>query len=456
MRTSRTILVGIASAILPLLALAQADLPHVYAITGGRVVTVSGATIPSGTVVVRGGLIEAVGPDIAPPAGAVQIDARGKVIYPGLIDMGQTAGVEAPAVAAPASAGSREEIERWKRGVLLRPQIAAAVHLKADAPALTRLAAIGITSVLATPPDGAIRGQSALVNVVPPEPRSQIGELAESQDGRSVVRTPVALHVSFPDRPRGSGYPQSLLGVIAFVRQAFLDAGHYHLAQQHYARQPRGASRPAHDAALEAMGPVVDRQLPVAFEATSAREIRRALQMASDLSLEPIISGGHEADEAIRAELKAAGAPVLFSLNYPVRPAGLAPDADEPLRVVRFRANVPRVPAALARDGIPFAFQSGGLGDRQDFLKNVARAVAEGLPADAALRALTLEAARIAGAADRLGSIEPGKIANLIVTDGDLFHEKTKIEHVLVDGRPVKVEPESDERPRDRRRAPGR
>ena len=186
------------------------------------------------------------------------------------------------------------------------------------------------------------------------------------------------------------------------------------------------------------MQAAVDGQLAVAFEANLAREILRALGLARELGLDPIITGGHEADQ-VGADLQDIGARVIFSLDYTTRPKNLAPDADEPLRVLRARANAPKVPAALEQAGILFAFESGNLEEPEDFVQNAARAVEAGLAADAAVRALTINAARIAGVDARLGSIEPGKIANLIVTDGDLFGEDTAIQHVFIDGRLVEL-----------------
>ena len=127
------------------------------------------------------------------------------------------------------------------------------------------------------------------------------------------------------------------------------------------------------------------------------------------------------------------------SLNFPVRRPSLAPDADEPLRVLRDRANAPKGPAALEKAGVLFAFESNGLAEPKDFLKNAQKAVTAGLGKDAALKALTLDAATLAGAADRLGSLDRGKIANLIVAEGDLFDEKTTIKHVFVNGRMVRL-----------------
>jgi imidazolonepropionase-like amidohydrolase len=130
---------------------------------------------------------------------------------------------------------------------------------------------------------------------------------------------------------------------------------------------------------------------------------------------------------------------VIYSLNFPTRRPSLAPDADESLSVLRDRANAPKGPAALDKAGVLFAFESSGLSEPKDFLKNAQKTVANGLSKDAAIKALTINAATIAGAADRLGSLDKGKIANVIVIEGDLFEEKSTIKHVFVNGRPVKL-----------------
>src|SRR5262249_45406494 len=154
---------------------------------------------------------------------------------------------------------------------------------------------------------------------------------------------------------------------------------------------------------------------------------------------DPIVTGGLEA-HAVAADLKAQSARVIYSLNYPQRPKSIAPDADESISELKKRAEAPKNPAALAKDGIPFAFESSGLADPKDFVKNAAKAVKAGLSEDAAIRALTINAATIAGVADRLGTIEKGKIANLIVTDGNLFDERTKVTKVFVEGRAVSLD----------------
>jgi len=448
---ARWALVACATAVLVLPGLAEA--PHIYAIAGARFVTATGDVIDGGTLVIRNGLIEAVGAAVTIPADARTIDGKGLIVYPGLIDMSNQAVVDVPAVPPLQNPRTREETERWKRRLILRPQLHTAGYVKVDAPDLAKLAATGITSTLAAPPGVVVKGQSALINIVAPEDDPQIGAVADERRGLVIIRTPVALHVSLGGRPPGNTYPVSLMGVIGFVRQAFLDAQHYQLEQAHYARHPRGVARPVYDEALETLEPALTGKVPVAFEAGAEREIRRALEMAAEFKLDPIIEGGLEADR-VSVELKQAGARVIYSLNYPARPRTLGPDADEPIRELRRRAVAPRVPALLDKAGVPFAFGSAGLRDPKEFLKNAAKAVQAGLPAEAALRALTIDAARIAGVADRLGSIEPGKFANLVVTDSDLFGEKTAIRYVFVDGRMVKIEPEAAPAEGERRSGP--
>ncbi len=416
-----------------------------YAIRGAKIVPVSGAEIASGNIVLRNGLIEAVGAGAAIPADAVVIDGSGLTVYPGLIDMGNAAVIEAPAAAAagggrggaPAAPGqSREDTERAKRERILQPDFMAAQHLRLEGAELTRLASAGITSVLATPSGNIFRGQSALVNVIAPPDDPQIGSVADVRSTITVVESPVALHVNF--QPGGGPYPASLMGAISFVRQAFSDAAWQRQALAHYEKNP-SMPRPVWDPALNGLLPAIDRKMPVAFDADEAREIGRVLRLAKELNVNPIVTGAREAAD-MAAELKAANAPVIYSLNYPTRPRTLPPDADESLDTLRARANAPKAPGLLAKAGVTFAFETGGLQQPRDFVRNAARAVKEGLPADAALRALTIDAATIAGADKRLGSLERGKIANLIVTDGDLFGDKTTIKHVFVDGYKVTLD----------------
>ena len=414
--------------VVPAAVSTQQEAPYSYAITGARVIPVSSPPIDNATVVLSGGVITAIGTNVTVPAGAITIAGKGLSVYPGLIDMGSSAGLDAPAIPRAENPQTIEEVERVKRDTLLRAHLRAADHMNPAAAALTKAAEAGITAILATPGSDGIRGQSALVLTSIGTDLPQIGALADDRRGAMVVRTPVALHVGVADRPSGGeAYPNSLMGIIAFNRQAFMDAQWYQQAKH----QP-------HSAPLDAMQPALAGRLPVAFRASTSREVLRALDMAKMFKLDPIITTARQVED-VTADLKAASARVIYSLNFPTRRTSLAPDADEALSVLRDRANAPKGPAVLDKAGVLFAFESNGLSDPKDFLKNAQKTVANGLSKEAAIKALTLNAATLAGAADRLGSLERGKIANVIVTEGDLFDEKTAIKHVFVNGRPVRI-----------------
>ncbi len=407
-----------------------------YAIVGARVVPVSSAPLGRATVVIRGGEIVSVADGVDAPGDVQKVDGAGLTVYPGLIDLDASAGLDQPAATAPQNPETREVTERFRRRQLLRADVQAADLLRADASDLTKLASAGITNAVVVPSGDAIAGYSALIDVAAPEIDPQVGRLAVDPRGPMVLRESVALHVAFPGRGALGIYPASLMGGIAFLRQAFLDAQHY---QQSAALAEGAAGRDTYDPALAAMGPALAGKVPVAFEASTPREIRRALALAKEFGVSPIVMGAHGAAE-VAPELKAAGARVVVSLDYPVRPKSLATDADETYEALAARAAARKVAAALATAGVPFGFGSAGLKDPKDFVANARVAVEQGLPADAAVRALTLDAATLAGAGARLGSIERGKRANLVVVDGDLLGEKTKVKHVFVAGRLVQVQ----------------
>jgi hypothetical protein len=348
------------------------------------------------------------------------------------------------------------EADRAKREALLNPDFEVAVHVRSEGIEMQRLAAAGITTVLAVPSSGLIRGESALINVAAPPDQDDVSRVAGYRRGAVVIASPVAEHITFAvGRGGGPGYPEALLGDIAFVRQAFYDA-RWQKDARAWADKHKDQPRPEFDPALDALAPALDRKLPVSFEAGELREILRALAMAKEFNLDPIVTGGIEADEAV-SDLKAANAKVI--LTFPSanaqggRGAGRG-GAETPIRVTRMQRNAPKVPAALEKAGVPYAFSSEGLQTPAEFVRGVARAVRDGgLTADQALKALTINAARIAGASDRLGTLAKGKIANIILVDGELFAEQPRIRRVFVDGRPVNIDVPAAQPPGGRRGA---
>lgn len=428
------VLLATAITMLTIAPLARLDSPGAFAIKDAQIVTGTGKTIAKGTVVFRRGLITDVGESVRIPADARVIDGAGTTVYPGLIDGYTSLGLAAPAQAqTPTGGGGRQAaIAAAAAGAqpspearLGDPSLAAADQVKPGT-ALEDARSVGVTSALSSPRQGIFAGQSALIN------------LAGEDASKLVLRSPVALTVQFSAGGGfGGGYPSSLMGTVAYIRQTFYDAIHYRDEVERYSRVKRGVARPEYEKKLAALQPALKGDLPVLFVANTDLDIRRALMVADEFKLKTIIAGalyGYRVADM----LKAKNVPVILSVDFPKRAAELPDDEDETLRVLRQRAEAPKGAAKLAQAGVKFAFTSGSLRP-QDFIANVQKAVENGLSKDQALRALTINAAEILGAADQLGTIEVGKIANLVVTSGDLLAKDAKVKHVFIDGAEIEL-----------------
>lgn len=401
-----------------------------YAITNARIVTVSGQTIEKGTVVFRNGLIDSVGANLQAPADARVIDGTGLTVYPGFIDALTNIGIQAPQTPQPQGRGqggpaaqqSPQPTSNSNYPAGLRPEDAVADDIKAGDAQFESVRNAGFTTALTTGRTGIFNGQSAVINLA--------GDTASA----IIIKSPFAEHVSF--RTIGGGqYPGSLLGTFSALRQMLLDARRLQQLEKQYAADPRGIQRPQPDKSLEALYPVINRQMPVVFYANSENEIIRALDLAKEFNIKAIIAGGQESWK-LADRLKAQDVPVLLSLNFPKRTATASPDADpETLEVLRLRAETPKGAGRLAQAGVKFAFVSDGTRTPADFFTNAGKAVENGLNKDAAIRAMTLGTAEILGVSDRLGSIDKGKIADLTVVKGDLFGKDRAVRYVFVDGK---------------------
>jgi hypothetical protein len=257
------------------------------------------------------------------------------------------------------------------------------------------------------------------------------------------VKSPVAIPLSFQTSGGfGGGFPSSIMGTLAYIHQVWLDTDWSVKAQAVYEKNPRSVARPRYDRTEAVLADALENHALVLIPANNSIQLRRALELVDRWH----VNGGQMAYE-VAPEIAAKKLPVLVNLKWPEAEKDADPEDKPSLRTLQFRDRAPSSPAALAKAGVKFAFYSGGITAPKDALKAAKKSIDAGLPADAALRALTLSAAEIFGVADRLGSIENGKIANLVVTDGDLFEEKTKIKFVFVDGR--KFEVREPDKPKD-------
>ena len=398
----------------------------------------AGPAIAKGTVVVRNGLIEAVGTSVTVPPEAVVVDGEGLTVYPGLIDALSTVGMPGAAPAAtngrggrgggaPTAATAAAAPAPRSNGPEDRPQttswLLAADELTPTDHRIETVRSGGVTTAVAFPTRGIFGGQGAVI------------DLAEAEKpGPMVVESPIGQYIGIGRGGGfGGGFPSSLMGILAYIHQVYLDAEHYKLVKDAYAKDPRGMERPAYDRALEG---VLDSKR-ILLPANRLVEMDRMIHFSSELKQPTILYGLRE---AYRPEagplLKKSGLPVLVSLKWPAPPTGADVHLeDESLRQLETYDEAPAAPAMLQKAGVKFALYSDGIDSPRELQRAVKKALDAGLSREDALRALTLTPAEIYGVSDRLGSIEKGKIANLVVTRGEIFDNNTKIEMIIVDGK---------------------
>lgn len=384
----------------------------VTVIRNATIVTVTGPRIEGGTVIIRGDRIEAVGRDLPVPAGATVIDATGLSVYPGLIDSGTQLGLSEIG-SVPGGNDTRELGD-------FNPHNVALTAINPHSEIIPTVRVNGITSAITGADGGLVSGWAALIDLAGWTPT----EMAVAPQAGLVVTWPRTFGGGRFGGGGGGGGGQG--GAEQVDRQVARLMEQFHAAQTYREARDRVAAaggQPARrDLVLEGMLPALEGRAPVIFEASTEAQIRGALALADSFRLKPVIRGGTEAWRV--AEL-------LASRQVPVvvGPTTSAPGDTDPYDMIY--AN----PGVLARAGVMIAFRTNAAADSRNLPFNAALAVAYGLDPDEALRALTINPATIWGVADRLGSIEPGKIANLIVTTGDPLDVRTGIRHVFIRGR---------------------
>lgn len=377
-------------------------LAQTIALTGGTVYPVSGPKIENATVLIRDGRIAAIGTSVAIPAGATRIDASGKWITPGLIDgAGQM--------------GLREisAVQNTNEARLNGNDVAASFNVLEGVNPASSLIPVnrieGVTSTLAVPSGGLIWGQAALIDL----------------DGATIeqmrVKSPAAMVADLSENSKDAG-GGSRAGTAARLRRVLNDAREYAQRRNDYRRaqiQELGASA----ADLEALQPVLRGELPLLVVANRRSDIETALRIGREFKLRLILGGAAEG-WMIPSEIAAAGVPVL------VEPLQNLPSYDA--LGIRYE-NAP----LLAKGGVKVALLETATENTRNLRQQAGNAVANGMTWDQALRAVTLTPAEIFGVADRYGSIEVGKVANVVVWTGDPFEFSTGVEHVFIRGRDI-------------------
>jgi imidazolonepropionase-like amidohydrolase len=390
-----------------------------FAIIGARVVTVSGAVIENGTVVIRDGKIAAVGPNVAIPSGAERIDGKGLSVYPGMIDASTALGL------AEISGGANATMDVQEVGSQnANAKAITAVNPHSSHVNVTRVN--GITTVVAQPGGGVVAGQTAVIN------------LNGSTQADMAVVPAHALVINFPRVTTGGGFGGFFAqqqttdfaelikrrdAAVEDLKKIFREVEAYARMVEAYAKD-KSAPTPKTSLTLEAMVPYVRGQKPIYFTAERERDIRAVAKFVAETKVKGIIVGGQDAWK-VADDLKKNNIPVVYTNIY-----NLPVQQDDPYDYL-FEG-----PSMLQKAGVKFAISTGdGGAEVRDLPYNAGIAGAYGLGRDEALKSVTLYPAQILGIDDRLGSIEVGKIANVVVTDGDMLDPRTNVKHVFIAGR---------------------
>ena len=425
-----------------------------YALTNVRIVAAPGRVIERGTVVFVGGRISAVGANVPIPAGVVRMDLAGHTVYPGLIDAATSIGLPNPMRPLPTPAGEttaaapgrggggggRGAGQPLGRGGPAGPPVVLP-EIEADAEAadmfqpteaeLKAMRAGGVTTVGLVFNGGIFPGRvgAALTGT--------------RENSNLALRPSAAQQVAFGTK-RGGEYPGTGIGSVAFIRQAYLDAQYEARVEKAFKAGTPGA-RPTNDPFARALVPAATNAIPSWFVATNERQIVRVADIATEMELKnPVVVGTQEGWRAIPA-LKRMGATAVVSLMFPnpdqvtgrvFKAIGLGKSGTAPAITAADTAEVRGNAAALVKAGVPVALASYGGASGTTFRDAIRMAIAAGLSPDEALKAATVTPAALLGVIAAVGTIEVGKLANVVVVNGnDLFAAGTPIKHVFVEGR---------------------
>lgn len=394
--------------------------PDTHALVGVRVITEPGRVLESATLVIRDGVIEAVGPDIEPPPDARiheferQEGQAPITVYPGLIESYLPVSVEEE------DSESDEETPPAGRHPLIR----ADQRLSAAEWPQEQLAALreaGFTSALLAPGNGLLRGSGLIAN------------LGEGELSHNLLQPSFAQFASFAEQQRGRGFPNSLMGSVALVRQTLDDARWQRQARAAWQRNP-AQTRPDWLEGLDALAPALAGETPMVFVAGDMPDSLRILEFTADREFDLVLVG-HGQEYQRPGGLIERGVRHILPLNFPDAPdVKDASDRNVSLEELRHWQAAPGNPARLIEAGLPVSFTTHGLSQPKELFAALNKAIEAGLDADRALAALTTEPAAWLGLADRAGRIAEGYMANLILVEGDLLVEAPSIRSVWIDG----------------------
>nr|WP_293837810.1 amidohydrolase family protein [uncultured Arsenicibacter sp.] len=395
--------------------------PNLYAFTNATIVVDPQTTLTNATLLIRQGVIEAVGTNVTIPAGTVVKDLKGKRIYPALIDLDSDYGMPEPPQGAAGGRGrgmgGPPQYESNKKGPYywnqaVQPEVSASLLFKANSTKADELRKLGFGTVLAHPHDGIARGSGVLVT------------LADERENSIVLRETVSSHYSFSKGTSTQAYPNSPMGSVALLRQAFYDADWY----------KKGGNKEQMNLSLEALNKL--NGLPAFFEAPDRLGILRADKIGDEFGVQFIIKGGGDEYQRID-EVKGTNASLLIPVSFPQAfDVEDAWDADNvSLAEMKHWEMAPANAGVVAGAGINFALTTAGLRNKTEFWANLRKAIEYGLSEQKALEALTTAPAKLIKADGQIGTLQKGKVANFIITSDNLFSATNAILENWIQGK---------------------
>ncbi len=407
----------------------QEELHNIWAIKDCKIVTQTGAPIEKGIVVIRDGLIENVGANIPVPSDAEIIEGSKLTVYPGLIDILGKFPLKLPQEKIEERGATAGEPTEKERGIT--PELKAYDYADLSKASLEKLHSSGFTVIQIISDKGILTGLSTVLS------------LTDTGKENALIPSDSFLGIKFS--PGRRGYPNSLMGVVAFLRQVFTDTLYYNMTKERWKREMSGIKRPAYDQKLEILNSFIVEKKPVVFLCRNQHDILRAINLGEEFKLNYFISDlGSEAFRVIN-EIKNSHGRLILTAGYKSPPTSIYSRSGREEKERAEKEIYPKNPAKVAEGGIPFAFSSIETDEPSKFLEGIRKAVENGLPEEIALKALTLIPANFLNLSKALGTIEPGKIANLVLVEGNIFSKDSKIKYVFVDGKRFEIKEKKPE-----------
>ncbi len=401
----------------------QEDLYRTWAIKDCKIITMRGSVIEKGTIIIRDGLIEDVGRNISIPPNAEVIDGSKLTAYPGFIDILGKSLLKFPQERTEQPREALAEPTEKERGIT--PELKAYDYLELTKASIEKYHSCGFTVAQMIPERGILTGIGSVLS------------LLDSGKEKALILLNSSLGVRFS--PARRGYPNSLMGTVAFLRQTFSDVIYYNHIKKRWEKDPTGIKRPSYDSKFELLREFIVVRKPVTFLCRNQHDILRAIKLGEEFNLNYFICDlGSEAFRVIN-EIKNCRGHLILTVGYKAPPTSIYSRLGKEEKEKAEKEIYPKNPIKVAESGIPFAFSSFETDAPSKFLEGIRKAVENGLSEDIALKALTVIPSEFLNLSKATGTIEKGKIANISLVEGNIFSKDSKIKYVFVEGKKFEI-----------------